>query len=60
MSWRRVSLPGKALTPYEKWSSLKVGDVVTDGPANAEPIVLVSVQRFKQTYGQGPNKQTVY
>ncbi len=51
---RRVSLPGKALTPYTKWRSLKVGDVVMETGREGEPVVLVSIGRFKQDWGNGP------
>ncbi len=53
MSWRRVSLPGKVLPPFIKWRSLKVGDVVTEAGKAKEPIVLVSITRFKQKWDSG-------
>lgn len=50
---------GAPLKPFPKYSSLKVGDTVMTMGGRDEPWTLVSISRFKQTYGEGPNKQTV-
>ena len=47
---RRVSLPGKCITTYPKWRSLKVGDVVMTLGLSKVPCVLLSVQSFKKKW----------